>query len=273
MPGDHFGDWVFHLQAGVHFHEEERAVYVVQELDGAGAHVVNGLRGFHGGLAHGFTGVLAQPRCGRFFQYFLMATLHRAVPLGQVDAVALLVAEHLDFHVAWLGQVALDQHVRVAEGVPGFPLGGGQGVIEVGHCFHHPHAFTTTTGNGLQQQREAAFFGLGPQQLRRLVFAVVARHQRHTGFFHNRLGGGLGAHGGDGRRGRADEHNTVGFAGFGKAGVFRQEAVAWVNGPGTALPGNVDNGVGFQVAFGAGGRANVEGLVCHGYVPGVGVGV
>ena len=162
MPGDHFSDRVFHLQTGVHFHEEERAVNVVQELHGAGAHVVNGLRGFHGGLAHGFTGGLAQPRCGRFFQYFLVATLHRAIPFGQVDAVALLVAEHLNFHMAGLGQVAFDQHVRVAEGVPGFPPGGGQGVVEVGHAFHYPHAFATAAGNGLQQQREAAFLGLGP---------------------------------------------------------------------------------------------------------------
>ena len=100
---------------------------------------------------------------------------------------------------------------------------------------------------------------------------MVARHQGHTGFFHNRLGGGFGAHGGNGRRRRADEHNAVGFAGFGKAGVFRQEAVAWVDGLCTALPGDVDDGVGFQVAFGAGGRANVEGFVCHGHMAGVGV--
>ena len=102
---------------------------------------------------------------------------------------------------------------------------------------------------------------------------MVARHQGHTGFFHNRLGGGLGTHGGNGRSGRTDEYDAANFAGPGKAGVFRQETVARVNGLGTALASDVNEGIGFQVAVGAGGRADMEGLVCHGDMPGVGVGV
>jgi hypothetical protein len=46
-----------------------------------------------------------------------VAALHRAVALEQVDAVAVGVAEDLDLDVARLGDVLLDQHVVVAEGL------------------------------------------------------------------------------------------------------------------------------------------------------------
>src|SRR5699024_86853 len=36
---DFLGDGVFHLDAGIHFHEVEAAVVVEQELDSAGIHV------------------------------------------------------------------------------------------------------------------------------------------------------------------------------------------------------------------------------------------
>jgi hypothetical protein len=44
-----------------------------------------------------------------------VAALHRAVALEQVDALALRVGEHLDLDVARPRDVALDQHVVVAE--------------------------------------------------------------------------------------------------------------------------------------------------------------
>jgi hypothetical protein len=48
--------------------------------------------------------------------------------------------------------------------------------------------------------------GLALQQRRVLLGAVVARHQRHAGLFHQLLRLGLQAHGLDRRRRRADEH-------------------------------------------------------------------
>ena len=50
--GHHLGDAVLDLHARVHLHEVEAAVAVEQELDGAGALVVRGDGGGHGGLAH-----------------------------------------------------------------------------------------------------------------------------------------------------------------------------------------------------------------------------
>ena len=50
--------------------------------------------------------------------------------------------------------------------------------------------------------------GLAREPRRILVVAVVARHQRHAGLAHDRLGGGLGAHRRDRRRRRPDEHDA-----------------------------------------------------------------
>ena len=62
--GDHFGDRVFDLQAGVHLHEEELVGPVGgdDELDGAGAGVVDAAGGVAGGGADARPGRLVQQR-------------------------------------------------------------------------------------------------------------------------------------------------------------------------------------------------------------------
>ena len=59
-----------------------------------------------------------------------------------------------------------------------------------------------------------------------LVVAVVARHQRHAGRFHQRLGADLRAHRADRRRRRADEDDAGLGAGSREVRVLGQEAVA-----------------------------------------------
>ena len=49
--GHHFGDRMFHLDAGVHFHEEEVVVLVEQKFDRADIPVVHGFDGFDGDAA------------------------------------------------------------------------------------------------------------------------------------------------------------------------------------------------------------------------------
>ena len=61
QAGDHFGDRVLDLQAGVHLHEVEGAVLVGDELDRAGADIANCLGRGNGGFAHlaaAFLGVM-----------------------------------------------------------------------------------------------------------------------------------------------------------------------------------------------------------------------
>ena len=76
--GDHLGDRVLDLEAGVHLEEEELAV-LVDELDGAGVVVADGLGGLDGGLAHGLLDAVGQSRRGGLLDELLVAALRRAV--------------------------------------------------------------------------------------------------------------------------------------------------------------------------------------------------
>ena len=131
---DGFGHRVFHLQAGVHFHEEKlhRVRLVISclfdnELDRAGAHIVHRLgRGHRCGPHLGTQGVgHAGGWC--FFQHFLVASLHRTVALKQIHAVAVRVAKNLNLDVAWALHILFNQHRIAAKTVARFALATGQG--------------------------------------------------------------------------------------------------------------------------------------------------
>ena len=74
-----------------------------------------------------------------------------------------------------------------------------------------------------------------------LVVAVIARHQRHLRFRHQRLGFALAAHGADGGRRRADKDDLRLGAGLGEGGVLRQEAIARMDRLGAGPLGGLDD--------------------------------
>ena len=150
LTGDHLGDRVLDLQTGVHLHKVEGAIHVIQEFDCTGTHVIDGLSGAYGGLTHCLAGLGAEPWSGCLFQHLLVAALHGAVTLGQVHTLAFTVAEHLNLDMAGLGQIFLDQHVRIAERVFRFALGSSKRIVEFAHRLNHTHALAATTGDRLQ---------------------------------------------------------------------------------------------------------------------------
>ena len=93
--GDEFGHGMFDLDAGVHLDEVELAVFV-QELEGAGVAVADRAASLDHALTH--AGALRRRDARRrgFFDHLLMAPLHGAVTLAQVDDVAVVVGEHLE---------------------------------------------------------------------------------------------------------------------------------------------------------------------------------
>ncbi len=102
---------------------------------------------------------------------------------------------------------------------------GGQRVVEIGVAVDPAHALAAAAGDRLDQHRIADLIGFALQECRVLVVAVIARHHRHAGLFHQRLGAVLQPHRQHRGRRRPDEDNAGLGAGRREGGVFRQEAV------------------------------------------------
>jgi hypothetical protein len=210
---------------------------------------------------------------GRFFQHLLMAALHRAVALEQVNAVALRVGKDLDFDVARLGDVFFDQHMLVAEAGNrlAFAEASASGKSSLLSTRRMP--LPPPPAAGLDQYRVADLVGFTVQQGGRLVVAVVARGERHSGLAHQLLGFGFRTHGANRRGRRADEGDAAGGAGFGEIGVLGEEAVAGMDRLGAGAPGGVEDFVGDQIGFAGSGRAEQHGFVGEADMAGVGIGL
>jgi hypothetical protein len=119
---DELGDWVLDLYARVHLDEEEFVV-LVEKFERPRAAIAD--------LAAGFGAPLADARqCAQrdaggrgFFDDLLMAALHRAIALEQVDGVLVLVGKHLDFDVPRRLEVFFHVHLGIAERRSGFRSG------------------------------------------------------------------------------------------------------------------------------------------------------
>src|SRR5690606_4305541 len=270
--GDHFGDRVLDLQAGVHLDEEELAV-LPQELDGAGAQVADG----GDGLVDRFTDLLAplgrQGGRGGLFQHLLVTALQRAVAFAQVDDVAVAVGDDLDLDVARLLEIALHIDGAVAEGGQGLGLGRLYGLDQIVGRLGHLHAATAAAGGRLDDQGEADGLGRLDGLFDRLDLAVRAGDDGDARVLHGLLGGDLVAHDADVFRLRPDEGHAVGFDDLGEAGVLGQEAVAGVDRLGAGDLGRRDDRGDVQIGLGRRRRADADALVGQAHPHGAAVGL
>ncbi len=187
------------------------------ELHGVGADPVAQLR--------------VEVRRGGELDDLLVAALHGAVPLEEVDDLALPVGEDLHLDVAGLDDGLLQEHRGVAERGGGLPGRGLDGLPQLGGVLHAAHAPAAAARDRLHEHGEADLAGRAHQ------FVDVG-------------GGRGGAEDGDARlpggghraglvAGQlqdpgvgSDEGDARVRAGLGQLGVLRQEPVARVDGVG-----------------------------------------
>ena len=269
--GHHLGDRVFHLDAGVHLHEVEAAAAVHQELHRAGALVADAAGRRYGRLAHAPPQLWIEPRAWGFLQEFLVAPLNGAVALAQVHHIAVAIGQHLHFHMAGPVDEFLHVEAGVAEGRLRFALGRLEEVLELIRTGHQPHATAATASCGLDHHRVAHLVGKNRRLLGAFEEAFAARNRGHPHGLHGGLGGGFIAHGPD-RFGRGShEGDAVVAADLGEAVVLGQEAVAGMDGVGTAGGGRRENVRDVEVAAAAGGFAHAHRLVGELHMQGVAI--
>src|SRR2546421_5929081 len=227
--GNQLGHWVLDLDAGVHLDEVELAV-LIQELHGAGTAVADRAAGFHAALPHEAPLAQRDARCRRLLDHFLVAPLHRAIALAQVDDVAVRVRQHLEFDVPRPLQEFLQVDLIVAESRARFGLRDTDRVQERGLGVHDAHAAPAAAAGCLDDHR-VADVARDAQALVRVLAqrAIGARHARHAVRFHEADRRHLVAHGADGLRLGADEHEAAFLHALGEVRVLGQEAVAGVD--------------------------------------------
>ena len=109
------------------------------------------------------------------------------------------------------------------------------------------------------------------QQLRILVVAVIAGHERHGRRMHQRFGGRLRTHRGDGLDRRSDEDDAGRLAGMREVFVFRQKAVTRMHRLRAGCTRGFDDAFDAQIAFRRRRAADMHRLVAGGHVFRVGV--
>ena len=190
-PADLLGHGVLDLEAGVRFDEEEVAVvgFVDEELEGAEAAEVDGLRETYRGGSDRLTDHGGDAGAGRDLDELLVAALHAALALTDVADRAAAVAHDLDFDVARAGDEALDVDGVGAEGAQGLGLAALVRLRDLVGAIDDAHAAATAAGHGLDQHRRA--LGKAVQELARLLHrdrAFASGDDRHALLLGQRLG-------------------------------------------------------------------------------------
>ena len=118
--GDQFGHPVLHLEAGIHFQEVDPALPGDQKLHRSGVVVADALPQGEGQRRQPPPCLRGELGRGRgFLDELLVAPLHRAVALEQMDQVAVIVAQQLHLDVGCVFQVALEIQAGAAESAGG----------------------------------------------------------------------------------------------------------------------------------------------------------
>ena len=210
-----------------------RVVHRLGELDGGIAQAVDHF------LLH------AVARC--LLDDLLVAALHGAVALVQMQDVAVLVGEDLDFDVLRPADESLQKHCAVAERALGLGLRLIEQFFEVLGFADDAHAASATAEGRLDDQREADLFRHGDRFLAIADGFLRAFEDRHIELAGDAAGGGFVPHAVEDFRIRSDEDDASLRTGLGELWILTEKAVAGVDGVHAFFLGQGDDALDVEV--------------------------
>ena len=246
--GDLFGDGMFDLHAGVYFDEVEIAgFHIHQAFDGARAFIVHMGADFAAQFADFGALLLAQIGGGGAFDDLLVAALDRAVALVQMVNVALFIAEDLHFDMAGAQDHLLQIALAIAES--GFGLAAPFAHFLLQFLFGHDrsHPAPAATPRSFEHQRIADLGRLGADRVHVFAQHFGGGDDRHARLHRDAASRGFVPQGAHRLGPRSDEGDAVLLAGIDEFRVFRQQAIARVDGIGTRRLGHADHLVNAEI--------------------------
>src|SRR6185503_10528784 len=113
---DPLGHRMLDLQTGIHFEKVEVLLLIEQKLQRSRADVADRAGALNGDPADAPARAIVHSGRRRFFENLLMAPLNRALAIVEMNDVAVIVGENLNFHVARPLDEFLDIKPGIAEG-------------------------------------------------------------------------------------------------------------------------------------------------------------
>src|SRR5690554_802236 len=146
----HLGDRMFDLDAGIHLHEREIAVFIHEELERPGRDIAAVAHGRSDLFCHLLAECIRDGRARRFFDDFLMPALNGAFTFAEDPDLALPIGEDLPFDMPRFFDVALEIERIVFEARAGFAFGAGEDLFELFRRANDAHSAPTATARGLE---------------------------------------------------------------------------------------------------------------------------
>ena len=270
---DFLRDGMLDLDAGVHLHEVKVAGVVDQELDGAGILVIDRLGQGDGGLAHALAQLFGHDGGRTLLDDLLVAALHGAITLPEMNHIALAVGNKLELDVVRILDEFFDVDCGVAKGFLRLGARAMETIDQRDFIVRDTHAASATPRHGLDHHGETDLAGDAQRLAFRLDNTVAARRDGHPGLDRLLARHVFVAHQPNGFGGRTDEFDFATGADLGEMGVFGEEAVARVDGVRIGNFGRTDDAVDLEVALRTRGRADANGLVGQLNMEGLNVGL
>src|SRR4029078_8039609 len=151
-PGDHLRDRVLHLNSGIHFDEEEFALFI-KELEGTCAAVPDFAAGVNAALPDAPPLLPRNKRRRGLLDYFLVPALHGAIPVTQIDSVAVFIGKDLYLDVTRSLEKLFHIYGGVAEGRFCFLSGHGYRVDQRSLGMYDTHAASAAAACSLDADR------------------------------------------------------------------------------------------------------------------------
>ena len=252
---------MLNLQARIHFEEVKVFITIDDKLYRSGRAIINRFRQRDSFLPHRLSGFLIQKWTRRFLYNFLISALNRAFAFPKINHIAMLIAQHLNFDMAWLRNKFFNKDSIITKAGSRFIFGGLKTFFGFLVIPSNPHTLPAATGRSFNHHRISDF----SRYLNRFFSVLNQPHMTRNGTdtsFHSKFfGGDFIAHHFNRTRRWADKRNALLIECFSKKLILTQKTIPRMNSFSAGLFNRIKNFINNEIALRRRGAANMDSFI------------